>query len=93
MSALLKEISNWKLEAKHEDNSRYFYHTSEVDDTTKSIYYNLEIYYLHGHMQDDEPQWQYRFSGARQIGKTVSFRSGETIIEAHFSVDWAVLRS
>jgi hypothetical protein len=37
MSALLKEISNWKLEAKHEDNSRYFYHTSEVDEIKKGM--------------------------------------------------------
>lgn len=28
---ILTEIENWKLEAKLEDNSRYFYHTSLVD--------------------------------------------------------------
>ena len=28
---VLREIVNWKLEAKLEDNQRYFYHTSDID--------------------------------------------------------------
>ena len=31
MNKLLQEVSEWQLEAKSEDNYRYFYHLSEVD--------------------------------------------------------------
>lgn len=31
MNPLLQEISEWQLEAKSEDNLRYFYHLKEVD--------------------------------------------------------------
>ena len=32
---LLQEVSNWKLEAKLENSSRYFFHTQAVDRLTR----------------------------------------------------------
>ena len=35
MNTLLKEISEWKLAAQREDNSRYFFHTAELEEIRK----------------------------------------------------------